>query len=124
MVAMHHMTTKDLAEEYRKKLGLRTWEEHAQWAKERAESKKPTLSPEAYKAYLGRQTGRTTRGLLYAIARAIFLEVPDLIVEGHNENHEEVLVHMARGLVSQLRLNLRVVPYRRSRTVHYKDHEH
>lgn len=116
------MTTKELAEQYRIKLGLRTWEEQEQWANEKRESLSGTLSSASYERYKGRQSGRTTRGLLLAIARAVRLETGDLIVEGISDNHEGVLIDLARDLVSKLRLDLRVIGYRRSKTAHYVDH--
>lgn len=111
-----------LAEEYRKKLGLRTWEEQAAWAEKKREEQRDKMSEAAYEAYKGRQTGRTTRRLLHAIARCAIVGSDTLIVEGYSDTQERAIVSVAERLISQLGLKLTVVRYRLSRTSHYVDH--
>jgi hypothetical protein len=113
-------TVNELAEQYRVTLGLRPWEEQKQWANNKRE--KMALTPEAYEAWKDRQSGRTTKGLLLAIARAVHVGARVLIVEGHGAQHEDVLVIRARGMVADLGLSLEVQGYLRSKTAHYTDH--
>lgn len=116
-------TAKEQAEQYRIMLGLRTWEEQAQLAEERRESLRGVMSDEAYVQYKGRQSGRTTKGLLLALALADRSPEKRLVVEGRSELHERVLLARARQLAHDLRLDIRIIGYRDSDSVHYNDHE-
>lgn len=118
------MTVKELAEQYRVQLGLRTWEDQAAWAEGLRQSLKREVTPETFEAYVGRQSGRTTKGLLHALAKTV-LRSRDmlLVVEGQTEFRERALVENARMLVDKLGLDVTVRGSRSSCMAYYTDHD-
>jgi hypothetical protein len=117
------LTVKQLAEQFRVRLGLRTWEDQVEWAEAKRQGLKNELSAEAFEAMRGRQSGRTTKGLLHVIAYARKHSGGRLVVEGNSDLRERVLVEVAKNLVAKLGLELEVRGYRTSKTAHYRDHE-
>lgn len=109
-----------LAEDYRQRLRLRTWYEQAEYAADMWQR----FSPFNYRDPRG--SGRTTRGLLRAIAGCTVKSIQTLVIDCGPENNRSHCIDMARQLVGRLGLMIMVVPdakRRQSRDwITYRDH--
>lgn len=97
---------RDLAESYRRKLGLKRWSDFEKEMLKRW-TDEPSLSPEAKYHYIQskRQCGKTTRFILERIAEAVITQKP-LIVCGVTGTHTNTLLTKAKDLVEKLELDL------------------
>lgn len=110
----------ELAETYREKLGWKPWDVYRREALDRI-SKMVDRSDEWKARHLAeeRQTGRTAKGLLYAIAEAKLIGWP-LVVIGHGGS--DALHAVARDLVNRLELDLSVHKRAQGPFIVYVDH--
>lgn len=106
---MKMIKAKTLAEEYRIKLGLKPWNEFEAEVLERW-TKDSNLTETARNRQLKekRQTGKTTRQLLLAIAEATVRKRP-LVISGAGETHTDVMFRIAKKFVEQLNANVTVI---------------
>ena len=91
----------ELVERWRVLLGLLPWEEHAANAR-RALAKAASVTGVAYE--LGRRSGRTTRGLLYALARCVEVGTDTLHVHAETLAVADDAVSAARDMIDKLGL--------------------
>lgn len=105
-----------IAESYRVKLGMRTWDEQSAYAISRG-------------AFGGRRSGRTARGLLRALALCQIEGARTLTVEASPAANRDYCIRMARDMIDRLGMGLvTVLPDRmgvglgRGLCVSYVDH--
>lgn len=113
----------DLVEDYRVRLGFRPWDEYASFARDvvRAHSRATGIPYDS-----NRRSGRTTLGLLRAIARCVLSGERELLIVGPDRAVTEHSVHRARDLLAGLGISgitVRSVGSRpRQGRVNYRDH--
>lgn len=115
-------TPEGLAELYREQLGLRTWEEQAAIAEDLRQKIVVTSDPTVER---GRGSGRTTRGLLLAIAKSVLTDRRVLFIRADGERLTDHTVAMARELIEKLGIELRVKALYSKTPMHgniYDDH--
>lgn len=74
------VTVDELVEQWRVQLGLRPWDEHAAMAQRAQEAL--DRANERPMRETGRRSGRTTRGILEALARCQIADLPKLYIGG------------------------------------------
>lgn len=115
-------TPEGLAELYREQLGLRTWEEQAAIAEDLRQKIIATSDPTVER---GRRSGRTTRGLLYAIAKSVLTDRRVLFIRADRMVVADHAAAAARELIGKLGLELRVKALYSKTHIHgniYYDH--
>ncbi len=112
------MTVDEKAEQLRALLGLNTWEEHARYAAERCR----LVGLHGVPVDAGRRSGRTTRGLLHAIARCVLEGETTLHVCTSRAANDHYVVTLAKDMIAKLGLPLKVkLSAHKSRST-YVDH--
>lgn len=98
-IAEKHTEVQALAEVYRRRLKLKTWAEHREWA-----------AKVVHASYMDplRRSGRTTRALLEHLAHCTAARISLLIVCGGSDVMTQHCAHEARCMSKALRLNIRV----------------
>lgn len=98
-----------LAEEYRVRLGLKTYEAQVAWARAALKRMAPATD-----SYSGRRSGRTTFALLWSIADASLRGCAELHVDGNDGGPNTAYVRgIASDLIERLGLGIRVIVDRR-----------
>jgi len=69
----------------------------------------------------GRRSGKTTRGLLLALAEAVEIGHDSVIVSGHNDRAEETLARHAEELVASLGISIKIIRSSKAKQVIYAE---
>lgn len=114
---------RERIEKYRQALGLKPWDQYAAEVMEKHEKTiKDRLSLGAWLAFKHRMTGRSTYGIIKALALASLNNKSTVVIEASNPTHEKALVDRARAMASALNLDVKVIMSRQEDAVRYVDH--
>lgn len=120
------MTAEQLAESYRVKLGLRTWEEQAAWSAEMARKLRENMAHPVL-GLDGRRSGRTTRAVLFAIATAELAGASLILIRFNRKSTQEHGMWVTRDLLNRLNIDISVARWTQHRElanhVTYIDHD-
>lgn len=99
-----------LVEQYRTQLGYEPWDSFAKRMREQMQALAPGMTPAAQQRSLHRRTGRTTRGIVCAIAGAVIAGNTTIVVRTKNDAHTKWVTDQVK--ITLERLNIQHIKVR------------